>query len=122
ISNAVKKIDKKNIEKYSFVLRKEINLLAQSDCKKYKRIINRHHFLRDFKNGLRSRKHFYTFLYNRLLFKLKKREDFFVFESFQGRSYSDNPKYIYEYIMENHGNCHVVWIVNEKENIPGNPK
>ena len=46
-----------------------------------------------------------------------------VFESFRGDFYSDSPKYIYEYLLENYGNKYdYVWIMNHKNDIPGNPK
>ena len=47
-----------------------------------------------------------------------------VFESFRGDFYTDNPKYIYEYLLKNYGdNFEYVWVINDKRTkIPGNPK
>ena len=43
-----------------------------------------------------------------------------MFESFEGRQYSDNPKYLYKYILENFGNKYrYVWVLNSKERIEG---
>ncbi|UBH16109.1 CDP-glycerol glycerophosphotransferase family protein [Macrococcus armenti] len=44
----------------------------------------------------------------------------FVFESFNGRGYSDNPKYIYEYLYKKYPEYQYFWIVNDLNvNIPG---
>ena len=46
-----------------------------------------------------------------------------VFESFNGRYYSDNPKYLYEYLYENYNDdFEFVWVLNNPTvKIPGNP-
>ena len=46
-----------------------------------------------------------------------------VFESFNGRYYSDNPKYLYEYLYENYkDDFEFVWVLNNPTvKIPGNP-
>src|SRR5699024_3706891 len=38
-----------------------------------------------------------------------------------GKSYSDNPKYIYEYMIKNDMKYKYVWSLNEKKDIPGSP-
>ncbi|UOB21210.1 CDP-glycerol glycerophosphotransferase family protein [Macrococcus armenti] len=44
----------------------------------------------------------------------------FVFESFNGRGYSDNPKYIYEYLYKTYPEYQYIWIVNDLNiSIPG---
>ena len=42
----------------------------------------------------------------------------------EGDFYTDNPKYIYEYLLKNYGdNFEYVWVINDKRTkIPGNPK
>ncbi|WP_436940545.1 CDP-glycerol:glycerophosphate glycerophosphotransferase [Staphylococcus xylosus] len=47
-----------------------------------------------------------------------------VFESFGGKSYSDNPKYIYEYMYKKYPDLNYTWVMKEPnhESIPGNPK
>jgi hypothetical protein len=45
-----------------------------------------------------------------------------VFESFFGKSYSGNPKYIYEYMQKTFGSKYTyVWSYNKTAPIPGNP-
>ena len=38
-----------------------------------------------------------------------------VFSNFYGRGYGDNPKYIAEYIINNHLNYELVWIIDDKK-------
>lgn len=48
--------------------------------------------------------------------------DLCVFESFLGKSYSGNPKYLYEYLLESRPNLKFVWVINDDSiEIPGNP-
>jgi CDP-glycerol glycerophosphotransferase len=46
-----------------------------------------------------------------------------IFESFFGKSYSDSPKYIYEYLCENYpGKYKCIWVINDKKTkIPYQP-
>lgn len=45
-----------------------------------------------------------------------------IFESFLGKSYAGNPKYIYQYLLENFGDKFTyVWSYNKEEELPGNP-
>ena len=46
-----------------------------------------------------------------------------VFESFSGHYYTDNPKYLYEYIYDKYGDDYeYVWVIDDKKTpIPGNP-
>lgn len=50
----------------------------------------------------------------RLLFrKLPVRRDWVIFESFFGRSYSDSPKYLYEYLQKEYGSKYrYIWVLN----------
>lgn len=44
----------------------------------------------------------------------------FVFESFNGRGYSDNPKYLYEYLYRTFPEYQYYWVVNDLDtDIPG---
>lgn len=122
LSAAIAKMDESIMNDYKRFFRREINALATGDFNKYKRTIKRHNFLRDFKYGLKSKERFNHFIYKSFLSKLKKNKKLVIFESFQGRSYSDNPKYIYEYMVNNNMNYKYVWSVNEAQEIPGRPK
>lgn len=51
------------------------------------------------------------------IFPVKK--DYFLFSSFEGRQYSDNPKYLYQYIKSHFGNKYqYIWVLNDKNECP----
>lgn len=115
-------LNKGVINNYDYVLKKEINTLYNGNKGSYKRVDKRHRFLRELKQGLRSKTKFKLFIYKCFFTKLPIKEDLVLLESFQGRSYSDSTKYIYEYMLEHYPNKKYVWSMNEKREIPGNPK
>lgn len=62
------------------------------------------------------------YLYEHYFIKLPVEDNWVICESFFGKSYSDSPKYIYEYICKNYpGKYRFIWVVNKKTNIPYKP-
>lgn len=120
LQECVKLTNKQLIQNYSWVLRNEVNALLNDNQKKYKRIMKRHQLLRDIKVGLGSKRKFYLLLYRRVFQKMKVKENVVFFESFLGKNYSDNPKYIYEKMLEKNMPYKYVWCFREDKNIPGN--
>ncbi len=58
-----------------------------------------------------SRAKMKRYLYEKVFSKMPMLEDTMVFESFFGKSYSDSPKYIFEYLNENYpGKYKYVWV------------
>lgn len=52
------------------------------------------------------------------IFPVKK--NVIMFESFEGRQFSDNPKYFYNYLLENFGEKYkYVWVLNSNKKING---
>ena len=121
LMRAVRRVNPDMINDHGWVLKKELDAINSGKIKGYKRINARHHLLRQIREGLKSKNNFYTLLYNTLFMKSKVKEKLIFFESFQGRSYSDSPKYIYEYMINNNMNYKYVWSTTEKQIIPGNP-
>src|SRR5699024_9147234 len=122
LSQASKKIESRNVREYDFVLKREIKSLRKGNKRGYKRINRQHHFLRDMRAGFKSKEAFYNFLYKRFFTKLKKKQSYVFFESFQGKSFSDSPKAIYEYMRKHHPEYTFIWSINEPHDISGNPK
>lgn len=64
-------------------------------------------------------------LKSKLLYKIMCRllpikKNLVMFQSFGGRSYSGNPKYVYEYAKDNHKKLKFVWALrNQFEHVPG---
>ena len=61
---------------------------------------------------------------DKLIFRrLPVKQNWVMFESFGGKSYSDNCKYIYEYMLKNYGSEYkYIWVMQDQNIvIPGNP-
>lgn len=61
---------------------------------------------------------------DKLIFRrLPVKKNWVLFESFGGKSYSDNCKYIYEYMLKNYSNDYkYIWVMRDHSiAIPGNP-
>lgn len=55
-------------------------------------------------------------LYRHRFLKQRVEPSWVMFESFFGKSYSDSPKYIYEYLAKNYaGKYKFVWVLNDKK-------
>lgn len=121
LSSAMKCVRKEILQSYDYVLKKEVHILQQENLTKYRRLNHRHQFLREAKDGLKSRPKFKKFVYKRFLNKLPVRQDWVFVESFQGRSYSDSPKYIYQYMLDNKMDFKYIWSISDKTAIPGDP-
>ena len=121
LTDAVKRVNPETVNNYGGILRKEIRVINQRDIDNYKKVNARHHLLRQIREGLKTRRKFFILLYRKVFIKTKMKENLVFFESFLGKSYSDNPKYIYEYLINNNMGYKCVWSVREKKDIPGNP-
>ncbi|MBO1910182.1 CDP-glycerol glycerophosphotransferase family protein, partial [Microvirga sp. 3-52] len=103
-----------------YLTKKEIKAIQTGNLIHYKKVNLKHQRLRNLKTALKGRRRLYIQLYRSLFMKMPLKKKTVVFESFLGKSYSDSPKYIYEYMIENKMDYNYVWIFNEKKNIPGN--
>ncbi|KZX10826.1 CDP-glycerol glycerophosphotransferase family protein [Methanobrevibacter filiformis] len=64
------------------------------------------------------------FIYHLFFYLLQTKGNVIIFESGNGRNYTGNPKYIYEYIINNCNteNLKLIWSLEDvSEEIPGNP-
>jgi len=60
--------------------------------------------------------------YYKQCMQLPLQKNLIVFESFFGKNYSGQPKYLYEYLLEHNPSCTFVWVYQkDPQNIPGNP-
>lgn len=68
------------------------------------------------KNSMKRKR----FLYEKLFAKMKMLDNTIIFESFFGKSYSDSPKYIFEYLNEKYpGKYKYIWInAGQKLDLP----
>ncbi|WP_408008454.1 CDP-glycerol glycerophosphotransferase family protein [Pseudalkalibacillus sp. A8] len=117
------KLDQQLLSKKSIIVRRELNALVKNNREKFESINRLHQRLRKVKYALSGRTKLYTQLYRSVFTKLPLKEKTVLFESFLGKNYSDNPKYIYEYMLKNHPDYDFIWIFKEPgKKILGNSK
>lgn len=113
----LKKIITKNNQKIKFVITKtkksKFLSLQTSHYKFKKEVINvmKKYWIK-FRRSKFTRKT-YAFLFY-ILGLLPSSKNLVVFESFLGKQYSDNPRAIYEYLLQNHPNYNMFWSVDKK--------
>src|SRR5699024_4033652 len=119
---AMNRIDQNIINNYGVFAKREYKAIFRQNESAYQRIHNQHQFLRDLKNGFKTKRKWLKFLYKHKFRKLPRKDNLVFFESFVGKNYSDNPKYIYEYLDAHYPEYKTVWSFNEKTTIPGKAK
>lgn len=122
LSEAMNRIDKSIISNYGVFAKREYKAIFRQNESAYQRIHNQHQFLRDLKDGFKTKRKWLKFLYKHIFRKLPRKDNLVFFESFLGKNYSDNPKYIYEYLDAHYPEYKTVWSFNEKTTIPGKAK
>jgi len=115
-SEALKEFDKSSFKGLGVFEKKIIKAGAAADKEKIKKWSN----IRLIKNKIivmfSSRKHLYRTLNVYIFSKMKQKDNWIIFESFVGRNYSGQPKYIYQYLQKNYGKKYkYIWIVNDKK-------
>ncbi|CUH93585.1 CDP-glycerol glycerophosphotransferase family protein [Herbinix luporum] len=115
MSLLAKEINKEVIKGLKGYRRRLVKALIKQDVNKSLRIVKLHLGIKKLKKVLRSRKALGRALYVHVFLKRPMKENWILFESFFGKSYSDSPKYIYEYISANApGKYKCIWIINKK--------
>lgn len=122
VSISAKKVHPQAMKNLNPLVKTELKQLKKDKKKSFSTLLKVHHFLRNVKRAIRSKRMIYLFLYRNLFIRLPIKEKAIVFESFLGKNYSDSPKYIYEEMDKNHKDFKFIWIFNEKREIPGNAK
>ena len=112
----IRKEAKKRAMLYS---RRLMKRSMKREAKAVAKMVRRHSALQTFRRVVTKKSECKKYLYRKIFTKMKLKEDLVIIESFFGRNYSDNPKYIYEYLNKAYpGRYKYVWILNKKENLP----
>lgn len=123
LSQCAKHVKRDELKEVNFSVKRQLRLLSKNKKEKSFKAIKNHNRLLKWKAALKGRSSLYIQLYRSFFMKMPLKEKTIVFESFLGKSYSDSPKYLYEYMLKNNMDYNYVWIFNEKgRTIPGNPK
>lgn len=105
--------------KRSHYERKLVHAAQKREMDKVIRILDHRASLQTLKRIIKSRAALKKFMYRKFFSKLSVYENTVLIESFFGKSYSDSPKYIFEYLNEKYpGKYKYVWILNQKKKLP----
>ncbi|GAA3731345.1 CDP-glycerol glycerophosphotransferase family protein [Salinicoccus jeotgali] len=121
LAASINKISPESLQNKDRVLLNDIRAIRTNKVGIFKSLSNFHHLLRDIQKGIRTKKGRKELIYKRIFNKMDMIDNLVVFESFQGKAYSDSPKYIYEYMLKNRKGHKLVWVINKDQKIPGRP-
>ena len=115
-----KEVNKDSISGLKGYKKRLIKALIKQDVEESIRLVKMHLGYKKIKKIIRSKKALSKFLYIHVFLKRPMVKNWILFESFFGKSYSDSPKYIYEYISANEsGKYKCIWVIDKKKtNIP----
>ncbi|MGG1396571.1 CDP-glycerol:glycerophosphate glycerophosphotransferase [Bacillus salipaludis] len=123
LATAVNVMDPSLISSQPGHIRKELTQLKTGNKEKFKKGLSFHIEARDFKNAIKGFTRLKRYIYNKFFLKRPMKDNYIIFESFLGKNYSDSPRNIYEYIIENNLDYQCIWVFNDKNRkIPGNAK
>lgn len=64
-------------------------------------------------------RHIIKYIWGSLLYLISvfipRSKKIWIFGAWAGRSYADNPKYLFEYVCENHPNISAIWLTHDKK-------
>ena len=116
MSDISKKLDDKSIKWYQ---KREINALRNKDIESVKKYLHLRLIFKKIRSFIKKPRlgWIYRNIYMSIFNKRDLKNNMIVFESFRGKFYNDNPKYIYEYLYKHHSNdFEFVWVINDRKN------
>ncbi|WHY91246.1 CDP-glycerol:glycerophosphate glycerophosphotransferase [Neobacillus cucumis] len=123
LSMAAVEIDMNHITSQPGFIKREIRQLKQGNKRKFQKELRLHEEARELKNALKGFTRLKKYIYKKFFLKFPLKENYIIFESFLGKNYSDSPRNIYEYIIDNQLDYKCIWVFNDKNRkIPGNAK
>ena len=122
LSEAMQKIDSSLIDKLKGYKKRIVKALLTGNLWKLRTYTTFHLAYKKLKKIHKKRRVLSYYLYEHYFTKLSVKENWVLCESFFGKSYSDSPKYIYEYLCKNYpGKFRFIWVVNNRTKIPYHP-
>ncbi len=92
-----------------------IRALLNENRKASVRIATAHLAHLKLKQMMKNKRVFLSTLYTHFFLQWPVRKDWVLFESFFGKSYSDSPKYIYEYLSKQFpGKYRMIWVIDKQ--------
>ena len=119
MQDCMRQVDQDRIRELKRYRKGVVKALLKGNVKKATLHVNIHLGLKKLKKIRKNRRVFSYYLYHKYFLKMPIMENWVLCESFFGKSYSDSPKYIYEYISKNYpGRYRFFWVVNKRTKIP----
>jgi CDP-glycerol glycerophosphotransferase len=123
LSSVAKLLNPASLSNQPGHIKREIKQLRAGNKDKFLKGYRFHVEARDFKNAIKGFTRLKRYIYNKFFLRFPLKENYIIFESFLGKNYSDSPRNIYEYIIENNLDYQCIWVFNDKNRkIPGNAK
>lgn len=108
-------IDEQLIEREKGYRKRLIQAVVKGDMRRSIALVSRRYTIHRMKIILRHRREMVKFCYFHLFLKQSMKENWVFCESFFGKSYSDSPKYIYEYLsVHDPGKYRFIWVIDRK--------
>ncbi len=102
-------------KEYKFAERVALHFIHKGKYRTAKPAIKYFKWAKKKKGLLGSRLQWYRVLEKKIFKKMPLRRDWVLLESFFGKSYSDSPKYLYEYLQKTRGDKYrYIWVLNQK--------
>lgn len=102
-------------KEYGLLERIQLSFTRRGKFRMAKPIMKFNKWRRKKKGLLGSRIQWYRVLERHIFKKMPLRRDWVFIESFFGKSYSDSPKYLYEYLQKTRGDKYrYIWVLNKK--------
>lgn len=116
-------MDENSIKKLKGYRKRLIKSVVKGQRRKTLALARWHIGIRKFVGISTHRSQMAIFLYKHVFLKMPMKENWVFCESFFGKSYSDSPKYIYEYLQEHYpGKYRFIWVSDDtKRKIPYHP-
>lgn len=122
LQKLMKQVDKKKIQSLKGYRKRIVKALLKGSVTRAILVVNLHLGIKKLKKIRKNRRVFSYYLYHKFFTKMPIKENWVLCESFFGKSYSDSPKYIYEYLSKNYpGKYRFIWVVNRRTKIPFHP-
>ena len=122
LGQAMEKVDSSLISSLKGYKKRIVKALLSGNLRKLRTYVTFHLAYNKLKKIHKKKRVLSYYLYEHYFTKLSVKENWVICESFFGKSYSDSPKYIYEYISKNYpGKYRFVWVVNNRTKIPYHP-
>lgn len=112
---AVKETDNKCMAGYPFTWKRVIKAAKKDNIAAVTKWTNVRLAVKKMGKFVGNKRQFYRFINLHIFQKMAMKDNWIIFESFVGRNYAGQPKYIYKYLQENYGNQYrYIWATDKK--------